>query len=120
VRFGGGDLAEVRRQVLALCLGEGLGPDRADDFVLCADELAANSLLHGGGRGQLRVWRAGSAVVCEVSDSGTIDDPLAGRRAPSLDRVGGRGLWLANQLCDLVQLRSGAAGTVVRLHVHVA
>ena len=87
--------------------------------MLCADELAANSLLHGGGRGELRVWRDGAALVCEVSDTGTIDDPLAGRRVPSLDRVGGRGLWLANQLCDLVQLRSGPAGTVVRLHVRV-
>ena len=117
VGFGAGDLAGVRRQVLALCLAEGLGPDRADDLVLCADELAANSLLHGGGRGELRLWRDHDAVVCEVSDAGTIDDPLAGRRAPSLDRIGGRGLWLANQLCDLVQVRSGAAGTVVRLHM---
>jgi hypothetical protein len=30
---------------------------------------------------------------------------------------GGRGLWLTNQLCDLVQIRSGDAGTVVRAHV---
>ena len=117
VGFGAGDLAGVRRQVLAVCLAEGLGPDRADDLVLCADELAANSLLHGGGRGELRLWRDHDALVCEVSDPGTIDDPLAGRRAPSLERVGGRGLWLANQLCDLVQMRSGAAGTVVRLHM---
>jgi anti-sigma regulatory factor (Ser/Thr protein kinase) len=117
VGFGGGDLAEVRRLVLAFCLAEGLDRDRADDLVLCADELAANSLLHGGGHGELTVWRDHDAVVCEVNDAGTIEDPLAGRRAPSLDRIGGRGLWLANQLCDLVQLRSGAAGTVVRLHV---
>ena len=31
--------------------------------------------------------------------------------------AGGRGLWLANRLCDLVQVRSGEQGTVVRLHV---
>ncbi len=31
--------------------------------------------------------------------------------------TGGRGLWLANRLCDLVQVRSGEQGTVVRLHV---
>ncbi|MEA2685742.1 MAG: hypothetical protein QOE93_937 [Actinomycetota bacterium] len=29
----------------------------------------------------------------------------------------GRGLWMANQLCDLVQLRTFASGTVVRLHM---
>jgi hypothetical protein len=31
--------------------------------------------------------------------------------------VGGFGVWLANQVCDLVQIRSVAAGTVVRLHM---
>ncbi|HYJ77750.1 MAG TPA: sensor histidine kinase, partial [Actinomycetes bacterium] len=34
-------------------------------------------------------------------------------------RAGGRGLWLANQLCNLVQIRSGAAGTTVRLHARL-
>jgi hypothetical protein len=29
----------------------------------------------------------------------------------------GRGRWLARQLCDLVQVRTGAAGTTVRLHL---
>ena len=29
-----------------------------------------------------------------------------------------RGLWLANQLCDLVQIRTLPAGTVVRLHMN--
>ncbi|MEA2473452.1 MAG: hypothetical protein QOE06_1367, partial [Thermoleophilaceae bacterium] len=30
---------------------------------------------------------------------------------------GGRGLWLVNQLCDLVQLRSLRDGCAVRLHM---
>jgi D-sedoheptulose 7-phosphate isomerase len=43
--------------------------------------------------------------------------PFAGRSRP-LDHVArGRGLWMANHLCDLVQLRSTELGTVVRLHV---
>ena len=87
--------------------------------MLCVNEIAANSLLHGGGSGVLRVWAEPSTLICEVADSGTIADPLVGRQSPSLERVGGRGLWLANQLCDLVQIRSGAAGTVVRLHVRL-
>ena len=52
-----------------------------------------------------------------MADDGVIADPLVGRQTPSPERAGGRGLWLANQLCDLVQIRSGASGTVVRLHV---
>ena len=93
-----------------------MSPAAAEDLVLCVDEIAANSLIHGGGAGVLRIWREPAALVCEVSDGGTIADPLIGREAPSLERLGGRGVWLANQLCDLVQIRSGAAGTIIRLH----
>ena len=46
-----------------------------------------------------------------------IVEPLAGRLRPLNPARGGNGLWLANQLCDLVQVRSSEAGTVVRLLV---
>ncbi len=52
-----------------------------------------------------------------MCDRGWISEPLVGRRPPALERQSGRGLWLANQLCDLVQLRSTPDGTTVRLHV---
>jgi hypothetical protein len=29
-------------------------------------------------------------------------------------------LWLVNQVCDLVELRSGADGTTVRMHMRRA
>ena len=48
-----------------------------------------------------------------------IVDPLVGRSLPPADEIGGRGLWLVNQLCDLVQMRWDAGGTVVRVHMHV-
>ena len=118
--FTTGDLAAVRRLVEARCAELGLPDAAAEDLVLCVNEIAGNSLLHGGGGGVLRVWDEPSTLICEIADSGTIADPLAGRHTPSLERVGGRGLWLANQLCDLVQIRSGASGTVVRLHVRLA
>jgi anti-sigma regulatory factor (Ser/Thr protein kinase) len=81
------------------------------------NEIASNSLLHGGGRGVLRVWRQGRRVVCEIRDRGRLDDPLADRDLPSPESTVGRGLWIANQLCDLVQIRSFPTGTVVRLHM---
>ena len=40
--------------------------------------------------------------------------------APPLDQIGGHGLWMVNQLCDLVQVRSFARGSAVRLHKHRA
>ena len=119
LEFAAGDLAAVRRIVQRFSLAEGLCENATDDLVLCVDEMASNSLLHGGGDGVLRMWREPTEVICEISDAGSIADPLVGRENPSVDRLGGRGLWMANHLCDLVQVRSGASGTVVRLHVHL-
>ena len=58
-------------------------------------------------------------MLCEISDRGRFDEPLAGRVRPAPDQPDGRGLWLVNQLCDLVQIRSSPAGNVVRLHMAV-
>jgi hypothetical protein len=63
----------------------------------------------------LRRWREDDAVVCETMDAGELSDPLAGRSLPVADSANGRGLWLINHLCDLVQVRSSASGTVVRV-----
>ena len=88
---------------------------------MAVNEVATNSLTHGGGGGTVSVWREDDAtVVCELRDGGQISDPLAGRRRPAEDAVGGRGLWIANQVCELVQVRTFATGTAVRLHMHVA
>jgi anti-sigma regulatory factor (Ser/Thr protein kinase) len=117
--FGSGSRAELRELVARHAVAAGLDPSRAADLVLAVDELATNSLRHGGGRGTLRIWRDDAALVCEVRDAGRFEDPLAGRERPSVDRDGGRGLWMVNQLCDLVQLRTLASGAVVRVHVYL-
>lgn len=95
----------------------GVAPERVDDLVLAANEIVTNSLRHGGGHGTMAVWVHGRSLVCEVRDRGFIRDPLAGRFAPPPAATSGRGLWLANHLCDLVQVRSSPAGTVVRMYV---
>jgi anti-sigma regulatory factor (Ser/Thr protein kinase) len=73
--------------------------------------------MHGGGGGTLRLWSEGDDLLAEVEDQGLIEEPLVGHLRPEISQEGGRGLWLANQLCDLVQIRSGVGGTRVRLHV---
>jgi anti-sigma regulatory factor (Ser/Thr protein kinase) len=115
--FGLSGLSEVRRSATAAAEEAGLDVHEIADFVTAASELAANSVLHGGGGGILRLWREDHSLLAEVEDRGRIEEPLVGRLRPGLTQEGGRGLWLANQLCDLVQIRSGDAGTVVRLHV---
>jgi hypothetical protein len=68
----------------------------------------------------LRSWTQNEALVFEVADSGWIREPLVGRRRPTPEEPGGQGLWLVNQICELVQVRSSETGTVVRLHVALA
>lgn len=113
--FERGDLAAVRQAVRACAQRAGLRPDRADDLVLAASELAANSVDHGGGRGSLRAWHRGGTVVVEVSDGGRIADPAAGSRPPAADSERGRGLWMARQLTDRFLLHTGDHGTTARL-----
>jgi anti-sigma regulatory factor (Ser/Thr protein kinase) len=110
-----GRLAAVRKRVRRAAKGAGIRPRRADDLVAAASELAANSVAHGGGSGTMYIWREGEHLLLDFEDRGTIEEPLAGRLHPATDQHGGRGLWLANQLCDLVQIRSGALGTTVRV-----
>lgn len=114
--FDADGLHPVRQLVLAEASRAGLGPARAGDLVLAASEIAANSVRHGGGAGRLQVWRRAGTVVCEFRDAGRIADPLVGRRRPGLEQLDGRGLWLANQLCDLVQIRWDGEN-VVRLQM---
>lgn len=64
----------------------------------------------------MSIWGEHDAVVCEIHDRGRIQDPLAGRVSPTMDSLDGRGLWMANQLCDLVQIRSFPDGGSVRVH----
>ena len=109
------------RQVVAnQAAAAGIPGERVSDLVLSVNELAANSVGYGGGSGLLRIWRSSDALVCEVCDRGHIDDPLVGRRQPTPRQARGRGVWLTNQLCDLVQIRWLSAGTVVRVHMHAA
>jgi anti-sigma regulatory factor (Ser/Thr protein kinase) len=117
VAFADGDLDAVRRFVATHAIDAGLTAYRTTDLQLAVNEVAANSLRHGGGRGTLRLWEDTGAFVCEVSDAGRITSPLIGREQPAHDLEGGRGLWIAHHLCDLVQIRSSDAGTVIRMHV---
>jgi anti-sigma regulatory factor (Ser/Thr protein kinase) len=110
-------LPDVRAVVGLYAAASGLETDRIVGLVLAASEVATNSVAYGGGRGSLRGWSDESGLVCELRDTGRIDQPLVGRFRPPHGRASGYGLWVAQQLCDLVQIRSGPLGTVVRLRV---
>jgi anti-sigma regulatory factor (Ser/Thr protein kinase) len=115
--FAMGQLRDLRAFVTRHAHAAGFNVERTSDVVLAVNEVATNSLRHGGQRGALTIWQEGPTLICEVHDTGQIADPLAGRRLPSPTAVGGFGLWLVNHLCDLVQVRTGPGGSVVRLHI---
>ena len=67
--------------------------------------------------GSLKIWYDTREIVCQIQDDGIIADPLAGQRTPSLEGTGGHGLWIVNQVCDEVEMRSDEMGTTIRLHM---
>jgi anti-sigma regulatory factor (Ser/Thr protein kinase) len=115
VAFGMRTLRDVRELVAEVAVEAGLGPARTRDVIVAVHEVATNSIRHGGGIGIVRVWQDDEGLVAQVKDRGTIRDPLAGRRTPAGPQVGGWGLWIANHTCDLVQMRTDAEGTIVRV-----
>jgi anti-sigma regulatory factor (Ser/Thr protein kinase) len=115
--FTAWSLGTVRSLAAREAARAGLPSRRIADLVMAVNEVATNSVRHGGGDGRLRVWQEPGAVICDVHDQGHVTSPLVDRRQPAADPLDARGLWLANHLCDLVQLRSSAQGTTIRLHM---
>jgi anti-sigma regulatory factor (Ser/Thr protein kinase) len=117
-RYGHEGLAPVRDRVARCAARHGLDGLRLRELLVAATEVATNSTRHGGGTGTLRTWAENGSFICQFHDAGHITDPLAGRVRPATRQVGGRGMWLVQQLCDLVEIRSTAgSGTTVRLHM---
>jgi anti-sigma regulatory factor (Ser/Thr protein kinase) len=114
------DLAGVRDFTASRARRAGLAPRRVGDLVIAVGELAANTFAHTSGPGTLTLWGTGSEIICQVDDTGRITDPLAGRlRRDPAAAGGGRGLWVVQQLCDLVQIRTSPAGTTIRLQMQL-
>ena len=111
---GRASLAGMRCAVARHGAGLGLSGERLDAMVVIAHELAANAVVHGGGRGRLRLWSAGGAVYCQISDEGpgmsATDPPVT---APPVAFERGRGIFFVHQLADSVDIASDPSGTVV-------
>ncbi|MEV4703694.1 ATP-binding protein [Actinoplanes sp. NPDC049316] len=116
--FGRDDITVLRHEVLQR-LERGLLGDRLDGFVLAVNEIITNVVLHAGGSGRLVLSRTGDSVWCTVTDSGP-GIPERFRRPPDVPAAfedGGRGIWLAYQLCDEVAMATGPIGTTIGLRV---
>jgi hypothetical protein len=92
-----------------------LRSDRISDLASTVRRLATASFDRAAEKGVLRIWHRPDALICDVADDTVLDDVLVGRRLLRADAPDS--LWQANQVCDLVQVRSSSAGTTVRLHM---
>jgi len=110
-------LRQVRDLVTSHGTALGMAADQIMNLVIAAGEITANTLRHTGAGGTFWVWHTGEEIICQVQDQGWITDPLAGRQRHSPEDSG-HGLWVVNQVCDLVEIRtSQAGGTIIRLHM---
>jgi anti-sigma regulatory factor (Ser/Thr protein kinase) len=107
----------LRETVARRARAAGVGDEKVAGLVLAVSEVATNTVVHGRGRGEAKVWIDDRWFLCELCGPGRITDPMVGRLRPTRGQMHGYGIWLANQLCDLVQIRSCENGTTVRLHL---
>jgi anti-sigma regulatory factor (Ser/Thr protein kinase) len=118
-RFGRDEIAVVRHEVSGRLAAAGLTGDRLQGFVLAVNEVITNVVLHAGGQGRAVLWLAGGSAWCTVTDSGP-GIPAQYLRPPEVPdslEVGGRGIWLAHQLCDEVTVATGPIGTTIGLRI---
>lgn len=107
-------LYALRAAVAAHAARLGLIEKRLDAITLIATELATNAVRHGGGSGQLQLWRSDGSVNLQVTDDGPgMDQPQeAGLRPVPLTTPGGRGLWIVRQISDHVDITADHGTTV--------
>jgi anti-sigma regulatory factor (Ser/Thr protein kinase) len=112
----------LRHSVASCARVGGLSGDRLDDFVVAVNELLTNTVRHGGGAGRVELWRDAGSVICVVTDRGpglAVLRPDKPNR-PAVNEPGGWGLWLAEELTDTLDLKTGADGTTVRISTRLS
>ncbi|NUR30289.1 MAG: ATP-binding protein [Catenulispora sp.] len=109
------DLARARKVVAAMARGV-LGSERSDNLILAVSEIATNALHYAATAGRpavLTVQHLTAGLRVIVTDRGPGFTPPAGYTLPRPEDEGGRGLWLAHQMCDRLRITSTSAGTTV-------
>jgi anti-sigma regulatory factor (Ser/Thr protein kinase) len=111
--FDQDSLYALRSAVAAHAAEAGLPRQRVYDVAAAAHELAANAVRHGAGHGRLRLWADAKALHLQVSDDGPVKGDTAGPDPAEWQREHAHGLWIIDQLADLVSVDRHAAGTTV-------
>ncbi|MGH3506890.1 MAG: anti-sigma factor RsbA family regulatory protein [Nocardioidaceae bacterium] len=111
-----GDLAGARSFIELHAGRAGFPGEQGADLAVAASELLTNALIHGDPPRRLYTYVEGPALVFHVHDGGSgPPDPLAGYGPPVELGTTGRGLWMARQLCDSIDVSHDLTGTHARL-----
>ncbi|MEV4702975.1 ATP-binding protein [Actinoplanes sp. NPDC049316] len=112
------DLGPLRSLLCGWVAAHGFAPAAAEDVVVAVMEIVTNGLRHGRPPVRVRAWHEAATLIVQCDDAGGRRiPPGAGFHRPRLSGAtpGGRGLWLARQLADVVMIESAAGRTTVRL-----
>jgi hypothetical protein len=113
-----GDLRGLRRFIVGSAAAHGVAGDRADMLVLAVSEVGAYLKSRWPASATVRTWEQPGAIVCDFRQPGAaISDPFLGLRPAELAPGDGDGLWLANQICDWMDIRSDPAGSTIQLQI---
>ncbi|WP_396450024.1 anti-sigma factor RsbA family regulatory protein [Actinomadura sp.] len=119
------DLYWLRAWVTDCARPTALPEEGRQRLLVAVTEVVTNALRHGAPPVVLRMWTdapdGAPSLVCEVTDAGRWP-PGAGYgllppRPADASSGGGFGLWAVRLLCSTVQIRTGEAGTAVRLRL---
>lgn len=114
------DLRWLRRTISDLAATASVPEARVRQLTVAVNELASNSIEHGGGRAVAAIWTEPGVFVCQLDDAGTFDDPLAGWMPPPRESSRGRGLMIVHELSDLVRIHQRPDGTSIRIHINLS
>ncbi len=109
------DLKAARQHVVDFATTAGLPPDRAQALALAVSEIATNAIMHGGGHATLLCYAAESTVILDIHDHGDRPASIPDTARPEPTALGGRGLWIARNVCDSLHVITTASGTIIRL-----
>lgn len=109
--FDAASLYMVRAVASAHAAAAGLSRQRVYDVTSAVHELAANAVIHGAGRGRVRLWTRDGYLYCQVSDDG----PTGTARPREVPWAAdyGHGLWIVAQVADNSSIDHSPAGTTV-------
>jgi anti-sigma regulatory factor (Ser/Thr protein kinase) len=115
------DLFWLRAFVAEYGRGAGLCDTQIQGLLMSVTEVATNALRHGTPPVVLRLWTEPGDLICEVNDGGQWSpQPGVGSVPPETGAPGRFGLWAVRLLCSIVQVRTGSAGTTIRMRLPAA